>query len=107
MEKKTYRVGVDGDYRRFAFRVVSSFRTVSADVALVIAGMMPLMMMLVEAERRKYLTSQRTAPVHSNQVTDDLTNRWQYEKKSILPQREDGPTEFQIKNYGSEENVVR
>lgn len=78
MDKKTYRIGVDGAYRRSALRVISAFRTVSTDAALVIAGMMPLRM-LVEIERRKRLISRRTGLVHPDQVNDDVMNRWQHE----------------------------
>ena len=39
MDKKTYRVGVDRAYTVSALGVVTGFRTVSTDAALVIAGM--------------------------------------------------------------------
>ena len=78
MDKSTYRIRVDGVYRRSALRVLSAFRTVSSDAALIIAGMMPLRM-LVEVERRKHLTSRTTVPVHPDQVNDDLMIRWQSE----------------------------
>ena len=78
MDKKTYRIVVDGAYRRSALRVVSAYRTVSTDAALVIAGMM-LLRMLVKVERRNHLSSRRTGTLHPAQVNDDLTNRWQHE----------------------------
>ena len=59
MEKKTYRIGLDSVYRRSALRVISAFHTLSTEAALVIAEMMPLRI-LVDVERRKYLTSWRT-----------------------------------------------
>ena len=77
MDKNLYRIGVDGLYRRSALRVVSAFRTVSADAALVIAEMV-LIRMLVEVEGRKYLSNRKTGPVHPDQLTDDLTNRQTY-----------------------------
>ena len=72
--KKTYRIEVDATYKRSALQVVSAFRTVSTDAALVIAGMM-LLRILVEVERRKHLTSWRIGPMHPDQVIDDLANR--------------------------------
>ena len=59
MEKKSYRIGVYGAYRRSALRVVSALRTVSMDTALVIAGMLSLRM-LVEVGRKKYLARRTT-----------------------------------------------
>ena len=57
---------------RSALRIVSSFfRTVSMDAALVIAGMMPLQM-LIEVERRKHLTSTRTGLMLMHQVNADF-----------------------------------
>ena len=57
MDKKSYRIGVDGAYRRSALRVVSVFCTVSTDAALLIAGMMPLRM-LVESRKEKIYEKQ-------------------------------------------------
>ena len=42
MNKRTYRTVIEAAYRRSALRAISAFRTVSTDAAVVIAGMMPL-----------------------------------------------------------------
>ena len=42
MDKRSYRTGMDAAYRRSALRIISAFRTVSTVAAVVIAGMMPL-----------------------------------------------------------------
>ena len=104
MDKKTYRIGVDGVYRGSALRVLSAIRKVSTDAALVIAGRMTLRM-LVELERRKHLISRRTRPVQPDQVNDDLIIRWQSEwtssTKGLISniedctrKQEEGPGEF-------------
>ena len=54
MDKRTYRTGMDAAYRRSALRVISASRTVSTDAAVVIAGMMPLKL-VVDIERRKMI----------------------------------------------------
>ena len=46
MDKWTYRAGIEAAYRRSALELISASRTISTDVALVIVGMMPLMLLL-------------------------------------------------------------
>ena len=86
MDKRTYRIGFDGAYRRSTLWVISAFGTISTDATLAIAGMMPLWK-LVEVERRKRVTSRRTGLVHNDQVIDDLANKCQHEWTSSTKRR--------------------
>ena len=52
MNKMTYRIGIEAVYRRSALNVISAFRTVSADAAVVIAGTM-LLRLVVDMKRQK------------------------------------------------------
>ena len=55
MDKRAYRTGIDAAYRISALRIISVFRMVSTDAAVVIAGKMPLKL-LVSIEKRKHDT---------------------------------------------------
>ena len=52
--KRTYTIGIEETYRRSVLRVISAFRTVSTDTAVVITEMMPLKLVVV-VERRKII----------------------------------------------------
>ena len=53
MDKRTYRTGMDAAYRRSVLRVIFASCTVSTDAAVVIAGMMPLKV-VVDIKERKH-----------------------------------------------------
>ena len=53
IDKRSYRTGMDAAYRRSALRVIFAFRTVSTDAAMVIAGMVPLKL-VVDIENSKH-----------------------------------------------------
>ena len=65
MNKRTYRIVIEAAYRTSILKVISAFRMVSTDAAVVIAGMMPLGLVL-DVERRKGNT--RRGIDHSNPV---------------------------------------
>ena len=68
--------GMDAAYRRSALRVISAFRTVSTDAAVVIAGMMPLRL-VVDIERRKHDSRRGTDLPNPVQIEDDAMDKWQ------------------------------
>ena len=76
MDKRSYRTGMDAAYTRSALRVISAFRTVSTDAAVVIAGMMPLRL-IVDIERRKHDSRRGTDLPKPVQIEDDAMDKWQ------------------------------
>ena len=76
VDKRTYKTGKDVAYRRSALRVIFAFRTLSTDAAVVIAGIMPLKL-IVDLERRKYDTRKGTTLSIPVQIVDDAIYKWQ------------------------------
>ena len=74
MDKRSYRTGMDAAYRRSALRVISTFRTVSTDAVVVIAGMMPLRL-VVDIERRKHDSRRGTDLPNPVQIEDDAMDK--------------------------------
>ena len=86
MDKRSYRTGIDAAYRRSAFRVISAFHTVSTDAAMVIAGMVPLKL-VVNIERRKHnIRSEIDLSIPDQIVMKNGS------KTGPISKREDGPT---------------
>ena len=52
MNKTIYRIEIEAAYRKSALKFISAFRTVSTGASVVIAGMMPLGL-IVDVKKRK------------------------------------------------------
>ena len=76
MDKNIYRSGIEAAYRRSALRVTSAFHMVSTEMAMVIAGMMPLKL-VVDLERRNHNTKRGTDPSNPFQIVDNAMDNWQ------------------------------
>jgi hypothetical protein len=81
-ETKSYRRGLESTYRLGALRVCSGFRTVSDDAALVIAGLIPIDLLAVEAQelfalRQQTTNDQPSAREHKRQVRSRVIEDWQ------------------------------
>lgn len=82
-ETKSYRRGLESTYRLGALRVCCGFRTVSDDAALVIAGMIPIDLLAVEAQetfvqrRQSTEDSQSEARIRKHQARCRSIERWQ------------------------------
>ena len=74
--KRIYRTGIEAAYMRSALRVISAFRTVSTDAAVVIAGMM-LLKLVKAVEKRKHNTSRGIDLLNPDQIVDDVIDKWQ------------------------------
>ena len=70
MGRMTHSIGTEAPYRISSRRVISAFRTVSADAAVVITGMMTLKL-VVDVERRKRDLSNNV------QLVEDAMEKWQ------------------------------
>ena len=76
MHMRTYRIRIEAAYKRSALRVISAFRTVSADATVVIAGMLPLGL-VVDLERKKSNTRQGADLLNPVQLVDETMEKWQ------------------------------
>lgn len=82
-ETRSYRRGLESTYRLGALRVCCGFRTVSDDAALVIAGMIPIDLLALEAQeiyaqrRQTTVDSQPEARIRKHQARCRAIERWQ------------------------------
>ena len=74
MNKMIYRIGIEAAYRSSVLRVISAFRTVLTDAALVIAGMVSLALIV---ERRKRNTRRGIDLSNPVQLVDDAMKKRQ------------------------------
>ena len=74
MDKSPYKSGMNAAYRRSALSVISAFRMVSKNAAVVIAGMMALKL-VVDIEKRKHYTRRETNLSNPVQIVDDAMGK--------------------------------
>ena len=72
--EKTYRPGIDAAYKRSSLRVISTLLT-STDAVMVIAGMVPLKL-VIDIERRKHDKRKRTDLLNPVQIAEDAMDKW-------------------------------
>ena len=67
------RTGIETAYRRTALRVITAFRTVSTNAAVVIVGMMPLR--LLDLKRKKHDTIRGIDLSNSVELANDAMDK--------------------------------
>ena len=76
MDKRTSRTVIYVACRRSALGVISAFRTVPKDTAVVIEGIMPLKLVM-DIESRKHDTRREIDLSNPDQIVDDAKDKWQ------------------------------